>query len=114
MVLSAPAISIQVGLLFHAAVVITALKLSAKLGTCDCAMKPACSAERSAAKYSYLDPAQFHEVTWEALSVVSLIFSSVGHVGRDIHQADNRWIRPRFRNYGSSVAVSNKNARPIL
>ena len=67
MVLSAPATSIQVGLLFHAAVVITALKLSAKLGTCDRAMKPACSAERSAAKYSYLDPAQFHEVTWEAL-----------------------------------------------
>ena len=37
-VLSAPATSIQVGLLFHAAVVITALKLSAKLGTCDRAM----------------------------------------------------------------------------
>src|SRR5258708_3816300 len=29
------------------------------------------------------------EVTWEALSVVSLIFSSVGHVGRDVHQTSD-------------------------
>src|SRR5260370_36532458 len=53
MVLSAPATSIQVGLLFHAAVVLPALKLSPKLGTYDRAMKAACSAERSAAKYSW-------------------------------------------------------------
>ena len=54
------------------------------------------------------------EVTWEALSVVSLVLSSIWHVGRDVHQSDNRWIRPRFRNYGSPVAVSDKNARSIL
>jgi hypothetical protein len=40
-------------LLLQAAVVMTALKLSAKLGTCERAMKAACSAERSAAKYSF-------------------------------------------------------------
>ncbi len=45
-------VPIQLGLLLHAAVVMTALKLSARLSTCDRAMKAACSAERSAAKYS--------------------------------------------------------------
>ena len=54
------------------------------------------------------------EVTWEALSVVSLILSSIWHVGRDVDQAGNRWIRPRFSNYGSPIAVSDKNARSIL
>src|SRR5713101_7419465 len=54
------------------------------------------------------------EVTWEALSVVSLILSRVWHVSRDVHQAGNRWIRARFGNYGSPVAVRDKNARPIL
>ena len=54
------------------------------------------------------------EVTWEALSVVSLILSSIWHVGRDVHQTGNRWIRPRFGNYGSPIAVSDKNARSIL
>ena len=48
----APATNIQLGLLLHAAVVMTALKLSPKLNTCDRAMKAACSAGRSAAKYS--------------------------------------------------------------
>jgi hypothetical protein len=42
----------QLGLLRHAAVVMTALKLSAKFGTCDRAMNAACSADKSAAKYS--------------------------------------------------------------
>src|ERR1700675_4128430 len=54
------------------------------------------------------------EVAWEALSVVSLILSSIWHVGRVVHQTDNRWIRPGFRNYGSPIAVSDKNARSIL
>src|ERR1700675_4053868 len=51
-VLSPPATNIQLGFLLHAAVVMTALKLSAKFSTCDRAMKAACSADRSAAKYS--------------------------------------------------------------
>src|SRR4029077_7933203 len=54
------------------------------------------------------------EVTWEALSVVSLILSSVWHVGRDVHQTGDRRIRPRFGNYGSPIAMSDKNARSIL
>src|SRR6266446_8107461 len=54
------------------------------------------------------------EITWEALTVVRFVFSSVWHVGRDVHQTGNRWIRARFRNYGSPIAVSDKNARPIL
>src|ERR1700686_1962460 len=52
MVLLLPATNIQLGLLLHAGVVITALKLSALFSTCDRAMKAACSADRSAAKYS--------------------------------------------------------------
>jgi hypothetical protein len=54
------------------------------------------------------------EVTWEALSVVSLILSSIWHVGRDVHQTGYRWIRPRLGNYRSPIAVSDKNARSIL
>src|SRR5712664_124276 len=54
------------------------------------------------------------EITWEALSVVRLVLSRVWHVGRDVHQTGDRWIRPRFGNYGSPIAVSDKNARSIL
>ncbi len=52
MALSLPATNIQLGLLLHAALVMTALKLSALFGTCDRAMKAASSADKSAAKYS--------------------------------------------------------------
>jgi hypothetical protein len=41
------------------------------------------------------------EVTWETFSDVSFILSSIWHVGRDVHQTDNRRIRPRFGDYGS-------------
>src|SRR6267378_3078611 len=61
-----------------------------------------------------LNRTSFAEVTGEALSVVCLVLSSVWHVGRDVHQTGNRWIRARFGNYGSPVAVSDKNARSIL
>ena len=54
------------------------------------------------------------EVTWESLSIVSLILSGIWHVGRDIDQTDNRWIRPRFGNYRSAIAMSDENARSIL
>src|SRR5882672_9095639 len=54
------------------------------------------------------------EVAWEALSVVRLVLASVWHVSRDVHQTGNRWVRACFANYGSSVAMSDKNARPIL
>src|SRR5438132_7923194 len=54
------------------------------------------------------------EVAWEALSVVSLVLSSIRHVGRHLHQSDNRWIRPGFSNYRSPIAMSDKNARSIL
>jgi hypothetical protein len=50
--LSFAATHTQLGLLLHAGVVMTALKLSAALSTCDRAMKAAFSADRSAAKYS--------------------------------------------------------------
>jgi hypothetical protein len=52
MVLSLPATSIQLGLVLHAGVVMTPLKFSALFITCDRAMKAACSADKSAAKYS--------------------------------------------------------------
>ena len=35
-------------------------------------------------------------------------------MGGDIHQANNRWIGARFRNYGSPIAVRDKDARSIL
>jgi hypothetical protein len=57
---------------------------------------------------------RFAEVTWEALSVVSLILSGIWHMGRDIHQSGNRWIRPGFSNYASPITVTDKNARSIL
>jgi hypothetical protein len=31
-----------------------------------------------------------------------------------IYQANNRWIRARFRNYGSPIAVRDKDARSVL
>src|SRR5438270_10762398 len=54
------------------------------------------------------------EVTWEALSVVSLVFSSVRHVRRDVDKTGNRWIRPGFGNYSSSITVSHQTAGSIL
>src|SRR5580700_9982452 len=63
---------------------------------------------------SFLYGARFGEVARETLSVVSLILSSIWHVRRDVHQSDNSSICASFRNYGSAVAVSDKNARSIL
>ena len=128
MVLSFAATNIQLGLLLHAAVVMTALKLSAKLSTCDRAMKAACSAgqvgcevfmklrgvEVSETVCRLLYRSRLAEVAWEALSVVSLILSSIRHVGRDVHQSGNRWICPGFSNYGATITMSDKNARSIL
>src|SRR5205085_6476397 len=54
------------------------------------------------------------QATWESLSVVRFILSSIWHVGRDIDQTGNRRMRPGFSNYGSAVAVSDKDARSIL
>src|SRR5258708_36790284 len=54
------------------------------------------------------------EATREALSVVRFVLSSVRHVRCDVHQSGNRWIRARFRNYGSPIAVRNKDARSVL
>jgi hypothetical protein len=52
MALSFVGTNIQLGLILHAGVVMTALKLAAALSTWDRAMKAACSVDRSAAKYS--------------------------------------------------------------
>ncbi len=57
---------------------------------------------------------RFAEVTWEALSVVGLIFSGVRHMGGDVHQTDHIGMRPCFGNYRSPVAVGDKDARSIL
>ena len=50
----------------------------------------------------------------EALPVLCLTLSGIRHVGRDVDQTDNQWMSPRFSNYGSPIAVSDKNARSIL
>src|SRR3981081_2188477 len=54
------------------------------------------------------------EVTREALSVVRFVLSSVWHVRCNVHQSGNRWIRARFCNYGSPIAVRDKDARSVL
>jgi hypothetical protein len=54
------------------------------------------------------------EVTWEAFSDVSLILSSIWHVGRDVYQSNNRWIRAGFSDYGSAITMRDKNAWSIL
>src|SRR6266404_7808691 len=54
------------------------------------------------------------EVTWEALSIVGFILSSIRHVGRDVYQSGNRWIRSRFGDYGAAITMSHKNAWSIL
>src|SRR6266403_5569485 len=54
------------------------------------------------------------EVTWESFSIVSLILPRIRHMGRDVDQTDNRWIRPGFGNYGSAITVSDENALAIL
>src|SRR5882757_4406880 len=54
------------------------------------------------------------EVAREALSVVRFVLSSVWHVRCNVHQSGNRWIRARFGNYGSPIAVRDKDARSVL
>jgi hypothetical protein len=54
------------------------------------------------------------EVTGEALSVVGFVLSSVWHVRCNIHQSGNRWIRARFCDYGSPIAVRDKDTRSGL
>jgi hypothetical protein len=51
MILSFPATSIQLGLLLHAGVAITAWKLASAMSTWDRALKTACAGGRSAAKW---------------------------------------------------------------
>src|SRR6266446_759848 len=54
------------------------------------------------------------EVTREALSDISLIFSNIWHVGRDVDQSGDGWIVPRFGNYCSAITVTDQNAWSIL
>ena len=110
MVLSFAATNIQLGLLLHAGVVMTALKLSAALSTCDRAMKMACSADKSAAKYSrnlagstYVNPSAVFFIAPDLLRSLEKRFPSSA-----------RRIRARFRNYGSPIAVCDKDARSVL
>src|SRR6202140_1794176 len=54
------------------------------------------------------------EVTWETLSIVGLILSSVWHVGSDIYQPGTRWSPSGFGNCVSATTGSDKKARSIL
>jgi hypothetical protein len=62
----------------------------------------------------FLYRSRLAKIAWEAFPVVSLILSSIWHVGRDVYQTDDGWIRARFSNYRSTIAVAYKNARSIL
>src|SRR6267143_701285 len=75
---------------------------------CEVLMK-LCGVEVSETVCRLLYRTRLAEVTWEALSVVRLVLSSVWHVGRDVHQTGDCWIRARFRDYGSAIAMSDEN-----
>jgi hypothetical protein len=67
---------------------------------CEVLMKPR-GVEISETVSRLLDCSRLREVTRESFSIVSLTFSRIWHVGRDVHQSGNRWIRPGFSDYGS-------------
>src|SRR6266566_5140999 len=127
MVLSFVATNIQLGLLLHAAVVMTALKLSAALSTCDRAMKAACSADRSAAKYSwncagsrYVKPSAVFFIAPDLLRSLRKRFPSSASFSPASGMWAAMYTKPAtdesvgFGNYGSPVAMTDKDARSIL
>jgi len=63
-----------------------------------------------------LDRTKLAEITWEALSIVSLVLSSVWHMRRDVHQTGNDGSVPAsvITDYSSPITVSDKNRRSIL
>src|ERR1700683_176623 len=61
-----------------------------------------------------LERTRLAQVTREAFSVFGLFLSSVRHVSGDVHQTDDGRVRAGFRDYGSAVAVSYKNAWAVL
>src|SRR4051812_17992229 len=61
-----------------------------------------------------LDRSRLTQVAWETLAIVGLILADIGHMGGDIHESDNRWIRPGFRDDGSAVAMTDEQARSVL
>src|SRR5580704_10613266 len=62
----------------------------------------------------FLYGARLGQIARKAISVLGLFLTGIRHVGRDIHQADDRWIVARFGNDGSSIAMGDKNAWSIL
>jgi len=50
----------------------------------------------------------------KTLPVFGLFLAGIRHVRRDVHQTDDRWIRPRFGDYRTAIAVRDENGRPIL
>jgi hypothetical protein len=48
------------------------------------------------------------------LADIRFVLCTIWYVRCNIHQSGNRWIRARFGNHGSPIAVSDKNALPIL
>ena len=95
---SFPATNIQLGLLLHAGVVMTALKLSASVEHLRSRHETGLLSRQVGGEVltklrginvgetvrCLLYRVRFAEITWETLSVVSLIFSSIWHVGRDV------------------------------
>src|ERR1700722_2284139 len=61
-----------------------------------------------------LDRPRLAEVTWEALAVVRFVLPSIWHVRCNVNQSGNRWVRARFGNDGSPIAVCDKDARSVL
>ena len=51
------------------------------------------------------------EVSREVLSATRSVLAYVLHVCWNVHQSHNRWIRARYRNYDSPIAVRDKDGR---
>jgi len=46
--------------------------------------------------------------------VFRLFLSYIRHVGGDVDQANDGWVISCFRDYGTTIAMSNKKARSVL
>src|SRR2546429_8245550 len=57
---------------------------------------------------------RFTQITWKAFSILSLTFSGIRHVGRDINQCHDLGIVRGFGDYLAAITVSDNNTWSVL